>query len=65
VQKMPGKCTKLGGRIPACQSQDFITIDYNSYVGGILDEVAFCGIIGFTEFTNNILWLKKILEHQN
>ncbi|CAG2115026.1 unnamed protein product [Medioppia subpectinata] len=30
VQKMPGKCTKLGGRIPACQSQDFITIDYNS-----------------------------------
>ncbi|CAG2178788.1 unnamed protein product [Oppiella nova] len=30
IQRMPGKCTKLGGRIPACQAQDFVTIDYNT-----------------------------------
>ncbi|XP_054160358.1 uncharacterized protein LOC128958514 [Oppia nitens] len=30
IQRMPGKCTKLAGNVPACQAQDFISLDYNS-----------------------------------
>lgn len=30
TQRMPGRCTKLGGKIPACQSNDIVTIDYGS-----------------------------------
>ncbi|XP_015782892.1 uncharacterized protein LOC107360690 [Tetranychus urticae] len=32
TRKVPGRCIKLGGRIPACQatSSDLIDIDYNS-----------------------------------
>lgn len=28
TQRVPGRCTRLGGRIPACQAQDLVTIDY-------------------------------------